>query len=100
MKLNWKNIKPHTVVSIIMVSLVCVNYIMLALGKPVINLGEEQITNAVNIAFGLFGILYPVYKNQSVTLFAQYADEILFALRDGKISEDEIKEFIEKHKND
>lgn len=99
MKLNLKNIKSQTVISIIMVGLVLFNYIMLALGKPLINLGEEEITNFVNIVFGLIGILYPVYKNQSITLFAQYADEILFALRDGIITETEIKDFIEKHKD-
>ena len=42
---------------------------------------------------------FAVYKNQSITEFAQIADEILYMLRDGRISKDEVMTFIANHKN-
>ena len=53
----------------------------------------------VNIVLNTVFILYPAWKNNSVTEKATIADEILYALRDGNISKEEIEDFIEKHKN-
>lgn len=94
-----KKIKPHTYVSIVMLLIVLLNYILTAMGKPLINLGEEEITYAVNTILNLIFIGFAAYKNNSVTEKAQLADEILFALRDGRISKEELEEFIENHKN-
>ena len=99
MKINISKIKPHTYVSIIMVVIAIVNYILTYLGKPLIVVGEDQITYIVNIVLNTVFILYPAWKNNSVTEKATIADEILYALRDGNISKEEIEDFIEKHKN-
>ena len=99
MKINISKIKPHTYVSVIMVAIAIVNYILTYLGKPLIVVGEDQITYIVNIALNTVFILYPAWKNNSVTEKATIADEILYALRDGNISKEEIEDFIEKHKN-
>lgn len=94
-----KKIKPHTWVSLIMVIVVAINYIFIALGKPAINLGEEEITYAVNTIINIVFIGYAAYKNNSVTQNAQMADEVLYALRDGKITKEELETFITEHKN-
>ena len=99
MKINISKIKPHTYVSIIMVVIAIVNYILTYLGKPLIVVGEDQITYIVNIVLNTVFILYPAWKNNSVTEKATIADEILYALRDGNISKEEIEDFIDKHKN-
>lgn len=99
MKINLKNIKPHTWVSIVMVLLVIVNSVLTAMGKPVIEFQEDQITAIVTVIMDLVFIGFAVYKNQSITEFAQIADEVLYMLRDGRISKDEVTTFIEKHKN-
>ena len=94
-----KQIKPHTYVSLVMILIVLANYILTAMGKPLINLGEEEITYAVNTILNLVFVGFAAYKNNSVTEKAQLADEILYALRDGKISKEELEKFIEDHKN-
>jgi SPP1 family holin len=98
MKINIKNIKLHTWVSLVMVVIVIANQILTALGKPLIEVGEEQISYAVNTIINIVIILYTAWKNQSVTDNAQMADEILYALRDGKISKNELENFITEHK--
>ena len=93
-----KKIKPHTWVSLVMVIIVAINYILIALGKPAIDLGEEEITYAVNTIINIVFIGYATYKNNSVTQNAQMADEVLYALRDGKITKEELETFIADHK--
>lgn len=99
MKINVSRVKPHTWVSLMMVIIVIINQVLTALGKPIINIGEDQITYFVNTVMNIAFIGYAAWKNQSVTDNAQMADEILYALRDGKISKDELEQFIEDHKN-
>ena len=99
MKINLKNVKPHSWVSIVMVLLVIVNSVLTAMGKPVIEFQEDQITAIVTVIMDLVFIGFAVYKNQSITEFAQIADEILYMLRDGRISKDEVMTFIANHKN-
>lgn len=94
-----KNIKPHTYVSLIMMIIAFVNYGLMAVGKPIINLGEADITFAVNMILGVIFIVYAAWKNQSITANAQLADEVLYMLRDGKIDKEELQSFVEAHKN-
>lgn len=94
-----KTIKPHTYVSIIMMVVSFINYGLMATGNPLINLGEQDITFAVNMVLGIVFIVYAAWKNQSVTTNAKMADEILYMLRDGKISKEELETFVEAHKN-
>lgn len=99
MKINLKNVKPHTWVSLVMVAFVIINSILAAMGKPIINCSEDQITYIVTAVMDIAFIGFALYKNQSFTDFAQLVDEILYMLRDGRVSKDELEWFIEQHKN-
>ena len=98
--ISIKNIKPHTWISLVMVIIALLNYVLTAMGKPIINIGEDQITYVVNTVMNLAFIIYPAWKNNSVTDNAQMTDEVLYMLRDGKISKDELETFIANHKSD
>ena len=95
-----KKIPVRTYISAVMVIIVIINYILTALGKPIINLGEDVITYGVNTILNLIFIGFSMWKNNSVTDNAIVADEVLYMLRDGKISKDELEAFIEEHKSD
>lgn len=95
-----KKIKLHTWVSIIMVIIAIINYVLTAMGKPIINLGEDTITYGVNTVLNLIFIGFPMWKNNSVTENAIIVDDVLYMLRDGKISKEELEQFIAKHKSD
>ena len=92
-----KKIKPHTYVSIVMVIIAIVNYVLTAMGEPIIDLGEETITYAVNTVLNLVFIGFSMWKNNSVTENALIADDVLYMLRDGKISKEELEKFIEEY---
>lgn len=93
-----KKIPVRTYVSAIMVLIVIINYVLTAMGKPIINLGEETITYSVNTVLNLIFIGFSMWKNNSVTDNAIAADEVLYMLRDGKITKEELEEFINNHK--
>ena len=93
-----KKIPAKTYISMVMVLIVIINYVLTALDRPLINIGEEEITYAVNTVLNIVLICYTAWKNNSVTEKALISDEILYYLRDGKLSKEELEEFIAKHK--
>lgn len=93
-----KQIKAKTWVSIVLVTISLLNYILTAMGKPIINLGENDVTYIVNTVMMLVSIGYSAWTNNSFTQKAQIADDLLFYLRDGKITKEELEEFINAHK--
>lgn len=93
-KIDLCNINKTTVISIVMVIFSIVNYILTLLGKPILNYSEDAITYVVNSAVAIIAIVYPAYKNNSISTFAQIADKVLYALRDGKITPQEVDDFI------
>lgn len=95
-----KRIKPHTYVSIVMVVIAVINYALTAMGKPIISLGEDVVTYAVNNILNLLFIGYAAWKNNSLSDNAILADDVLYMLRDGKISKEELEQFISDHKSD
>lgn len=95
-----KKIPTKTYISIVMVAIAMANHILVAMGKPVLVIGEETITYAVNTVIDILLIGYTAWKNNSVTKYAVLADSVLFMLRDGKISKEELEQFIEEHKSD
>lgn len=95
-----KKIKPHTYVSIIMILFLICNTISVYVGgSPIIQFSEEQITDGVNIILNIVFICYTFWKNQSITSAALATDDVLTMLRDGKITKEELDEFISKYKS-
>lgn len=95
-----KKIPVRTYVSAVMVLIVVINYVLTAMGKPIINLGEETITYVVNTVLNLIFVGFSMWKNNSVTDNAIVADEILYMLRDGIITKEELEQFIANHRTE
>ena len=95
-----KRIPTRTYVSLVLVAIAIINYALLAADKPIINLGEAEITYAVNTIISVIVILYGVYKNNSTSEYAILCDQILYYLRDGKLTKEEVKDFISKYNNE
>lgn len=94
--INWSEVKPHTVVSLILQIFSWINMGLLAVGKPVIDVHEDVINQIVGIAFVIVPSLYGDWKNHSFTWTAQFADEVAYALRDGRLTLDEAEEIKNK----
>ena len=96
-QINVKDIKPSTYVSAVVLIFTMVNYVLNIMGKPVININENEITAWVTAIVGVVGIVYSWYKNQSITHPAQVADEVMKILKDGRITISELEDFIARY---
>lgn len=96
-QINVKDIKPSTYVSAVVLIFTMVNYVLNIMGKPVININENEITAWVTAIVGVVGIIYSWYKNQSITHPAQVADDIMKILKDGRITISELEDFIARY---
>ena len=96
-QINVKDIKPSTCVSAVVLIFTMVNYVLNIMGKPVININENEIAAWVTAIVGVVGIIYSWYKNQSITHPAQVADDIMKILKDGRITISELEDFIARY---
>lgn len=96
-QINVKDIKPSTYVSAVVLIFTMVNYVLNIMGKPVININENEIAAWVTAIVGVVGIIYSWYKNQSITHPAQVADDIMKILKDGRITISELEDFIVRY---
>ena len=96
-QINVKDIKPSTYVSAVVLIFTMVNYVLNIMGKPVININENEIAAWVTAIVGVVGIVYSWYKNQSITHPAQVADDVMKILKDGRITISELEAFIAKY---
>ena len=96
-QINVKDIKPSTYVSAVVLIFTMVNYVLNIMGKPVININENEIAAWVTAIVGVVGIIYSWYKNQSITHPAQVADDIMRILKDGRITISELEDFIARY---
>ena len=96
-QINVKDMKPSTYVSAIVLIFTMVNYVLNIMGKPVININENEIAAWVTAIVGVVGIIYSWYKNQSITHPAQVADDIMKILKDGRITISELEDFIARY---
>lgn len=96
-QINVKDIKPSTYVSVVVLIFTMVNYVLNIMGKPVININENEIAAWVTAIVGVVGIIYSWYKNQSITHPAQVADDIMKILKDGRITISELEDFIARY---
>lgn len=96
-QINVKDIKPSTYVSAVVLIFTMVNYVLNIMGKPVININENEIAAWVTAIVGVVGIVYSWYKNQSITHPAQVADDVMKILKDGRITISELEDFIAKY---
>ena len=96
-QINVKDIKASTYVSAVVLIFTMVNYVLNIMGKPVININENEIAAWVTAIVGVAGIIYSWYKNQSITRPAQVADDVMQILKDGKITLAELEDFVAKY---
>ena len=96
-QINVKDIKASTYVSAVVLIFTMVNYVLNIMGKPVININENEIAAWVTAIVGVVGIIYSWYKNQSITKPAQVADDVMQILKDGKITLAKLEDFVAKY---
>ena len=96
-QINVKDIKPSTYVSAVVLIFTMVNYVLNIMGKPAININENEIGAWVTAIVGVVGIVYSWYYNQSISHPAQVADDVMNILKDGRITVAELEDFIARY---
>ena len=81
-----------------------VTLILALLNQFIAVIGASSFANAVwyqvlSILATVATAVFTAWKNNDFTYFAQLGSGVLHALKDGKITEDEVKELLEKAKN-
>lgn len=96
-QINVKDIKASAYVSAVVLIFTMVNYVLNIMGKPVININENEVAAWVTAIVGVVGIIYSWYHNQSISHPAQVADDVMNILKDGRITVAELEDFIAKY---
>ena len=93
------SIPPKTYISIIMLCYIIINTIAVYItGSPILNFTEESVTDVVNIVISTVTIFYVFWENNSITSAAIICDDVYAILKDGKVTKEEMIDFINKHK--
>ena len=96
-EIDFRNIKPSTYVSAVILVLTVINYVLNLFGKPAINVDETLIGTWVIAIVGVIGVFYGWWKNQNCSEKAIVAGDILDILKDGRITVEELEDFIARY---
>lgn len=96
MSIDWKNVKKSTYVSAAMAVIFGINYVLTAAGQPIIEISNDKVELIVSIVLALVFSVAPMWKNNSFTKIAILGDKVINALRDGKLSIEEVEALIDK----
>lgn len=76
-----KQIKKETIIRTIICGLALINSVLVMMGKPILNIGDETIEQGVSITFTIATTVWGWWKNNSFTQGAIMSDEYLAELR-------------------
>lgn len=79
-----KNISAGTIARTIVLVLALINQALVIAGKPIINIAEQDIYNAVSLIATIVASVWAWWKNNSFTKEAIEADEYMADMKAGK----------------
>lgn len=91
-----KTIDKGTIIRAVTLILALCNQVVAGIGAT--TFASAAWYQVFSLVVTIASALFAGWKNNDFTKFAQLGSGILHALKDGKITEDEVKELLEKHK--
>lgn len=88
----------ETIIGLTLLVLAFVNNGLALFGKSPLPIQDENLTAIVSLLFVIGTGLYNTYKNRNITTAAQKGQEVIDAIKTGKILVEEVDEFIENVK--
>lgn len=89
-----KNISAGTIARTIFLALALINQVLAVFGKPILNITEDQIGQAVSIFWTIAATIIAWWNNNSFTTAAIMADQFKAGVENGIISEQSAKNII------
>lgn len=77
-------ISKRTIISTVINLIALINTVMIMIGKPLLNITDNEVTAVVTVAFTVAAWVYGFWKNNSFTKPAIKADEYLDLLRNNE----------------
>lgn len=100
MKLNLKGMNKEAVIGVTVLAIALVNAVITMFGGKVLPIGNDNVNEIVSTAFLVGTALYNTYKNRNISTASQVAQEVTDAIKNGEILVDDVKELLEKIKED
>jgi len=91
-----KNIESSTIVRTIVLVIAVLNQVLTMAGKNPLPFSEDELYLGLTNVFTVAATIWGWWKNSSITPAAIQADEIMSAIKDGDVTVEEVKEFIEQ----
>lgn len=85
------SITPGTIVRTILLAVAIVNQVLTFLGKPLIYIDNEQLSELVALVFSLATTIIAWWKNNSFTAAARAGDQVMHGIKGGYDVEVSIK---------
>ena len=82
-----KNISAGTITRTLFLVLALMNQVLAVFGKPLLNITEDEIGQAVSIIWTIVATIVAWWKNNSFTTVAIMADQFKIGVKNGIISE-------------
>lgn len=86
------SITPGTIVRTILLAVAIVNQVLTFLGKPLIYIDNEQLSELVALVFSLATTIIAWWKNNSFTAAARAGDKVMHGIKGGYDVEVSIKD--------
>ena len=91
-----KNISAGTITRTLFLVLALINQVLAVFGKPLLNITEDEIGQAVSIVWTTVATVVAWWKNNSFTTAAIMADQLKVGLKNGIFPEEFAKKIITK----
>lgn len=75
------NVTRETIIRTVICALALINSVLVMIGKPVINVGDDTIEQGMNIFITMFTTVWAWWKNNSFTQSALKGDEVMKELK-------------------
>ena len=88
-------ITAGTVARTAVLALALINQVLVILGRPIIEIADEQITQIITLGFTIVTAVINWWYNASFTRAAIVSDDIMHKIKDGTIDITQVKAFAE-----
>ena len=76
------SVKTETIIRTVILVLALINQVLTSLGKPVIPVSDEELTEALTLTITIVVSIWSWWKNNSFTQAALEADEVMRRLKE------------------
>ena len=98
-KIDFKQIKPSVIVRYVMQVVAIINQALAIFGKGTLPFADSVVYQVVSVAITAIVGVWVAWKNNDITVAANIGSDIMHAIKDGKVSEEEAKKLLNSADN-